>query len=351
MKSVRAGFAPHPLIRGGNVQTLAGVLLPSPQAEYRARRWMVDLPDGDQLVLHDDCPPATETAPGWQPTNQTALLVHGLGGCHGSPYLVRIAGKLNGIGVRTFRLDLRGCGAGERYARGGAHCGSWDDIRAAVERVAEICPSSPTELVGFSLGGSLALNLAGHLGGNPCGNLASVMAVCPPVDLHEVDKSFSRGAGRFYSRYFARMMWRQIQRRLADMPNPPVVDTSRRPRGIRELDEQITAPFHGFRDAAHYYDETSAARRLADIRLPTRIVAAADDPVIPIKALLRTPRSAAVDILVSRGGGHLGFFGSKNNDDPDQRWIDWRVLEWIERGADSPESQRLGEGRQRRLPR
>lgn len=329
MKSVRAPFLPHPLIRGGNAQTLAGVLLPSIKAPYRAERWFAHLPDGDRLVLHDDQPP------GWRPGDLVTVLVHGLGGCHGSPYIVRIAEKLNARGVRTFRLDQRGCGAGEAYARGGVHGGSWDDLRVAVERVTELAPLSPVHLVGFSLGGSLALNLAGRLGERKCGALASVLSVCPPVNLHAVDESFNRGMGRFYSRYFTRLMWRQIQKRLAEMPDPPYVDTSRTPRYIRELDEQVTAPFHGYRDAAHYYDETNALPHLPNVRIPTRIIASADDPVIPIKALLRAPRSKLVDILITRSGGHLGFLGGPGgllggkNDDPDSRWIDWRVVEWV----------------------
>ncbi len=324
MKAARASFLPHPLIRGGNAQTLAAALLPSPPHDYQAVRHFVDLPDGDRLVLHDDQPA------GWHLGDRTLLLAHGLGGCHGSPYMVRIARKLNEVGVRTFRLDLRGCGVGERYARGAAHCGSWDDLRAALEAIAQLAPGSPTDVVGFSLGGSLALNLAGRLGDQPCGHLSSVMAVCPPVDLHALDKSFQQGAGRVYSRYLATVMWRQIQRRLKDMPDPPVVDTSKRPRHIRELDEQITAPFHGFRDAQHYYDETSAAPYLTDIRVPTKIVVSADDPVIPVKALLRAPRSEWVDILVAKSGGHLGFYGHEEGD-PDANWIDWRVVDWAQR--------------------
>ena len=54
-------FKPHPLIPGGHAQTLAGVFLPARRIDYRARRHIVTLADGDQLVVHDDCPN------GWQP--------------------------------------------------------------------------------------------------------------------------------------------------------------------------------------------------------------------------------------------------------------------------------------------
>ncbi|MCA9241723.1 MAG: alpha/beta fold hydrolase, partial [Planctomycetales bacterium] len=271
-------FRPHPVVRGGNFQTLFSAIYPWRRALLAGKQRLVDLDDGDRLMLHDDKPRR------WRPEDRSALLVHGLGGSHASPYIELAAKKLLDQGVRTFRLDLRGCGAGEAYARGAAHCGSWPDVAAAVEHVAEVAPRSPLHLIGYSLGGSLALNLAGEIGDKPCGNLASVLAVCPPVDLHELDRAFSRGAGRVYSRHYCRLMWRHILSRLSSMEDPPEVDTSRVPRSIRELDEQITAPFHGYSSADHYYTHASAGQRLSGVRVPTKVIAAADDPVIPVRS-------------------------------------------------------------------
>lgn len=324
-------FVPHPLLRGGNAQTLAAALLPARGIEYRAAQRLVPLPDGDQLVMHDDQPAS------WSPGDLVAVLAHGVGGCHGSPYMQRIAGKLNAAGVRVLRLDLRGCGAGERYAQGGTHAGSWEDVKHAIGKVAELSPGSPIKLAGFSLGGALALNLAARTdpqqplpGG---GLLASVLAVCPPIDLHAVDLSFRSGAGQLYSRYFARLLWKQIRRRLRRMVDPPYVDVSKVPRDLRELDEQITAPFHGYRDAAHYYEEASVRPHLPHIKIPTQIIAAEDDPVIPVNTIVNVPRSDSVQIVTTCQGGHMGFFSTrkwaKSVGDMDRRWLDWRVVEWV----------------------
>lgn len=315
-------FRPHPWLRGGHAQTLAGSFLSYPYRPYAAVQRLVSLGDGDRLVLHDDCP--TD----WRPGERVSLLVHGLGGSHASPYVRRLAEKLNDAGVRTFRLDLRGCGVGEEHSRGGAHGASWPDLAVAVEHIALLCPGSPTTLAGFSLGGALALNLAGEVGAARCGNLASVFAVCPPLDLLSLGRRFRGFPARLYDRHFCDMMWRHINRRIDAMVDPPVVDLSRRPRSLRKLDEQIIAPFHGYADVLEYYAHANAGPRLASIRIPTRIVLAADDPVIPIEPLDHYPRSGDVEAFITPSGGHVGFIGRPGRD-ADTRWIDWRIAEWV----------------------
>ena len=102
-------FKPYRLLAGGHRQTLAACYL-TPKSEVTATvQHHIRLDDGDQLVLHDDCPPQ------WQLGDLTAMLVHGLCGSHRSRYMIRITNKLHARGVRVFRLDLRGSGAGRTW--------------------------------------------------------------------------------------------------------------------------------------------------------------------------------------------------------------------------------------------
>jgi predicted alpha/beta-fold hydrolase len=61
------------------------------------------------------------------------------------------------------------------------------------------------------------------------------------------------------------------------------------------------------------------------------ILVSKDDPIVPTGALLEYPVSESVETLVVPGGGHLGFLAARNGD-PDIRWLDWRVIDWIEKG-------------------
>src|SRR5579864_4672507 len=208
-------FVPHPLLPTGHLQTLGGVLLPQNAGNDEPRRHQVLLADGDQIVLNDDTPA------NWQDGGRTALLIHGLAGCHSSPYVQRIAGKLNARGVRTFRLDLRGCGAGLGLARLPYHSGRSEDAAAALRKIAELCPRSPTTLIGFSLGGNIALKLLGESANDLPEQLDRAAAVCPPVDLLRCVESLARGINRFYDRHFVRLLCAQIEDLHRLVPDAP----------------------------------------------------------------------------------------------------------------------------------
>ncbi len=314
-------FRPHPLLRGGHAQTLAGVYLPGLPTPYTARQHVVELADGDQLVLHDDLPHR------WRDTAGSCLLIHGLGGSYESGYMRRIAAKLTARGLRTFRLDLRGFGAGRYRAIQPTHCGRWADAAAALDFIARQAPHSPTALIGFSLGGAISLNLAAALGSGASGNLKAIMAVCPPVDLHAVKRHFTTAAGRLYDRQFASLLWRQTLRRQRQRPDMRRIDTSLPPRRLRDFDQLVTAPLAGFASADDYYTQASPGPRLAAIRIPTLILAAADDPIVPLEPLVNAPLADAVEVVITPRGGHLGYVGRVGTD-PDRRWMDWRVVDW-----------------------
>lgn len=316
-------FHPHPLIRGGHLQTLAGLYLPTAPETYRATRRHVTLSDGDQLVLHDDCPPA------WKEGDRTALLIHGLAGCHSSKYMQRVASKLAQRGVRCFRMDLRGCGAGFGLARWPYHSGRSEDAAAALEFIAELCPGSPTALIGFSMGGNITLKLLGELGAQRCGGLERAVAICAPVDLKLAIRRMDLPANRMYDFHFVRLLWRRVLERKRHLPDALHPDLSRRPRKLSEFDEMFTAPICGFGTAENYYRQASSAPLLSRVEFPTLILSARDDPLVPSEVYEGRRLPDCVRLHLTDHGGHMGFIGRPGADE-DLRWMDWRVVEWVD---------------------
>lgn len=306
-------FIPHPWLRSGNLQTIIGSWGSVP-AERAVRR-LVSVSDGDQVVVHDDQPPT------WRAGDRTALLVHGLCGSHRSGYLVRIAARLNGAGIRTFRLDMRGCGAGRALARHPYHSGRSGDLASALNAIAAWCPGSPTALVAFSLGANAALKLLGECGDRPPGHLDRAVAVCPPVDLAACVRSLTRYPARLYDRFFTGELLRQVHASPTLGEHAVRIFAHHRPTRLVDFDDAFTAPLSGFGDAATYYRRCSAAPLLPDIRVPTTILAAADDPIVPIAPLRSATSGASVALMTSSHGGHLGFIASDTG-----RWMDRAVV-------------------------
>lgn len=333
-RAQRWTFHPHPLVRGGHLQSFAGIYLPRRERPYAATRHYVPCdptpPEqgGDQLVLHEDRPAA------WREDGPTVLLVHGFAGNHASTYMTRMAERLVQSGYCVFRMDMRGCGAGRLVARKPTHCGAYADVGAAVQFMADRYPDAPAFGVGFSLGGALALGLLADAGPCRVGNLERVLAICPPIDLFDVEKRFDQRGGRPYDKFFVKLIWKQLLERwqrfpdLAPDPIPP------RPQRLKQIDETVVAPAHGFHSAHDYYAKTQIGPRLIDIQQPATIIASADDPIVPTAPLLAYPRSASVEVVVAGGGGHLGFIGNpRATRDPDYRWLDWRILDWVDEAS------------------
>jgi predicted alpha/beta-fold hydrolase len=315
-------FKPHPLLRNGHAQTLAGAYLPGGRHVERAAKLRVPLPDGDTVVLHDDRPA------NWRPGDRVALLLHGLAGCHQSGYMQRIARKLVSRGVRTFRMDLRGCGAGEGLASRPYHGGRSEDAHAALEQLQRLCLGSPVSVVGFSLSGNIVLKLVGEAPQNVPINLEKAAAVCPSLDLGLCARSLLDRWQKLYERHFVWLLCRQIESNRRLRPDVPALSAPRRLRTLLEFDDAYTGPVCGFGTAENYYTTNSARRHVANIRLPTLILTAEDDPLVPIASFEALQLPETVLLHRSEHGGHLGYVG-KAGVDADSRWMDWRIVDWV----------------------
>lgn len=320
-------FRSHLLLRGGHLQTIAGsYLAPTSQPSHTPRRHEVSLSDGDRLVVWEDPAERGESA-----HCQVAVLVHGMCGSAESPYVKRIASKLTKQGVCVFRVNLRGCGAGQGLAKNLYHAGRSDDLETVVRQVRERFPDRGILLCGFSLGGNIVMKWLGEQSQRARELINRAIAVNPPLDLHACTDQIEKCLFGFYDRYFARLLSRQI-RTGYEHSSPKEALSAKR---IIEFDDRFTAPRSGFRNAAHYYAESSAARVTDQIRVPTLVISAADDPLIPARLFSQISFSESVQVHIAESGGHLGYIGSESVD-ADRQWLDWRVLDWLQHDVDGP---------------
>lgn len=310
-------YVPHRLLRGGHLQTLIGARPGQAVRPVAAshQRHQISLPDGDALVMHDDQPE------GWTPQCGAVLMLHGICGCHAAPYMVRFQRRLGQLGIRTFRLDMRGCGDSAPLCRTITHAGRSEDVVAAIEFIARLIDDadSPIGAVGVSLGGNQLLLTAGRVGNGfhtpPLGwdRVGPILAVAPPLDLQLCSDAMQSARLRFYNWYFIKHLLRRASPQLRSREDYQQMLRLPRPRTLRHFDREFTAPLAGFESEQDYYGQASAAKVINDINVPTLVVTSDDDPLVPVESFAPVAQQSSdretgsVRLHVSKGGGHHGY--------------------------------------------
>lgn len=310
-------------LRGGHLQTLYGYYRRDRTSVPPADRLVVDLGDGDRLLVHVSTP---ET---WKQGDPCSLLLHGLTGSNKSSHVVRVASELLQRGWRVGRVDLRGAGEGFALARKLYHVGRSSDILHAAQAFLASTGESPLAVVGFSLGGNIALKLALEAGGPALPQLMAVAAVCPPVDPLACVRRVCSGRFRLYDRVFYKDLRTDWHKRRQLFPELPRIELPKRGT-LRLFDDMVTAPLNGYASSEQYYSENATAHRLVDMPIPALIVASADDPVVTIEPLAELARSQKhpthLHLELTAGGGHLGYFGRTKSP---LSWAEQRVVDWL----------------------
>ena len=276
------------------------------------------MPDGDCIVLHETAPTVPNTA------GPIAVLVHGLGGSHRSPYIVRIAHRLTNAGWHVFRMDLRAAGVGIRFARRFYNAACSADVAIVIEHIAATIPGRPIAVVGFSLGGNIVLKYAGEAAAKPLPTLRAVAALAPPIDLIACSELIARYP--FYDAHYVSHLTTQVARHQRYFPDLPGVAFPRR-MTLRQFDDLYTAPRGGYADALDYYRQASSFRLIPAIRRPTLILTSRDDPFIAVEPFEALHAAPPVEVNISEHGGHLGFLGSDGAGGI--RWAESLLVDWL----------------------
>ncbi len=263
------------------------------------RRIEIPLSDGsgDRLVARYH--PARASAP-------AVILVPGLTGCEASRHVLQAAGAWTADGAPVVRLNLRGSPPGRSLAKGHYHMDRVQDLADACLAVGDLDPGIRRHgvvIVGFSLGGALALRLAQ----SPCcpDLVKAVVTVSAPLDLPATAERIARPRNRFYERWLLGRLKRETEPIWRRAPTD-VRAAVQGARHIHEFDDALTAKEAGFRDAADYYASCSPMNDMGGLGIPALVIHADDDPWVPPPSVTERP---PLCVVVTRGGGHVGFHG------------------------------------------
>jgi hypothetical protein len=186
------------------------------------------------------------------------------------------------------------------------HAGLTSDLHAFLSELHAAGRHLPVFLIGFSLGGNVALKLAGELGETDL--IQGVCAISTPIDLGLSARRIGRPDNRIYERRFLKRMRARLlatgRYRREELGAT---------RSLYDIDDVVTAPSFGFRGADHYYETQSSIRYLDAIRVPSLLIQAKDDTFVPFSMFghraFRT--NPFLKLLAVEHGGHLGFLARR----------------------------------------
>ncbi|MBA3815146.1 MAG: alpha/beta fold hydrolase [Parachlamydiaceae bacterium] len=305
-------FKPLPGLSSPHAQTIVASFT-RPGITPPSNPLLVPLKDGDAIFCEVSQPLD------WVENKKTIVMVHGLAGSTTSNYMVRIARKLFEAGYRVVRVNLRGSGQGSHLARLPYHGGSSGDVLAVLQHLKELTPYSPFVLVGFSLGGNIALKLSGELDSDCTSLLESTIAICSPIDLEETIHLLAKPANKLYQRFYLGQMLQQTQR----------WTKGREISSLYEYDSLITAPIWGFSSAEAYYRHSSSRYYLPNIKHPCYVLLTEDDPFVDHRQLMSCPLPSNIKVALCQNGGHMGFLGWTGMEHR-HFWLDQHLLNWID---------------------
>lgn len=306
--------------------------------DYRPVRW---LPDGhSQTLWAARCRRVPPVAPRWErvelpdgdfvdlahvgtPGGVTVLVLHGLEGDWRSPYASAMLAAIEARGWHGVVMHFRGCsGEPNRLARS-YHSGDTGDLAFVAALLAR--HSGTLCAVGYSLGGNVLLKYLGETGA--AAPFAAAAAVSVPFDLAVAADTLDRGFARLYQYLLVRSLHARTRARFARVPAPIDLGDLARWTDFRSFDDRVTAPLHGFVDAADYYRRSSSRGYLQGIMTPTLIVHAQDDPFLdPCGIPGARELASSVRLELVRRGGHVGFIGVRP-------WLEPRLLGFLGEAA------------------
>lgn len=307
MNRAAADFAPPRALRNPHLQSILASTGPrrwfarrGGALEANAREHLLDCGDGVRLQGFHSAQTVAAQARG------LVVLLHGWEGSARSTYMLHTGERLLAEGFDVFRLNFRDHGDTHHLNRELFHSCRIDEVVGAIGAIARSFPAPPLAVAGYSLGGNFALRVAlrAPAAGIP---LRCAVAICPVVSpragLYALE-----GGPRFYERYFLHK-WRGSLRRKQELfPEMELFTASELGGNLRELTRSMVLRHTGFGSLENYLDGYSiAGDSLAGMHVPTSILTAADDPVIPIADFRALRLPPLVELDIAPHGGHCGF--------------------------------------------
>jgi hypothetical protein len=295
-----------------------------PGVEWRCRPLLaaseplvLECGEGVRLLAHR----ATQERIDRGPATRLAVLLHGWEGSSDSLYILSLGQLLLDHGFDVVRLNLRDHGDSHHLNPEIFHSCRIQEVVGAVKRLQQLNPGRGLNLVGFSLGGNFFLRVAARA--RDAGiDLERVIAVCPVLDPEHTLVRLESGLA-LYRKYFVWKWHRSLRKKQQAWPHLYDLDTVQQLDNLTDMTDHLVRKYGGYPSLPEYLRGYAiVGDALGSIVHPTRIISAADDPIIPAEDLDRIARPAALRVTRTTHGGHCGYYDASRG----STWIEREVL-------------------------
>ncbi len=311
MPLVPSDYRPPFLFRNGHFSTIYSGIFRKVNGVVQ-RRERLELSDGDFLDLD-----WSESA---SSTNKLAILLHGLEGDAQRHYIIGSAKRMNQSGFDVCAVNFRGCSGEPNRLYPSYHSGATHDLEAVLHHVLDLGTYKEMYILGYSLGGNLALKYLGE-GNRIPEQLKAVVGVSVPCDLKDACEQLLQPKNVLYAQRFKRHLLEKLREKQQRFPERIGIKQIDAVVTLKDFDDTYTAPAHGFKDAMDYYAQCSCKQFLSQITIPALILNAKNDSFLgeacyPIQEARANPM---VYLEMPDFGGHVGFWGRQNISYAEQR--------------------------------
>ncbi|MEZ4932274.1 MAG: alpha/beta fold hydrolase [Saprospiraceae bacterium] len=260
-------YCPHLPLRNGHLNTIFPALFRQTQPlVYQRER--ITTPDDDFLDVDFLR----------QGKSRVAFLLHGLEGSSSSQYIKGAADIFFQNGWDVAMINHRSCSGEMNRQRRMYHSGVTDDPHTVIQRLKK--DYDEIVMVGFSLGGNMTLKYLGEWGEKADPILKCAVAISVPIDLHSCSLRIISPSNFIYDKRFLRSLSKKVHLKHKQFPETFKLEHLNQVKNLWDFDEYFTAPLHGFEGAKGYYANCSSLPGLKNIRIPTLLINALDDPML-----------------------------------------------------------------------
>ncbi|NHN24188.1 alpha/beta fold hydrolase [Flavobacterium jejuense] len=277
----------------------AGMFKKFPAPIYK--REILELQDGDFLAIDYNLKNSTKAI----------ILCHGLEGNSQRTYMNSCATYFLERNFSVFAWNNRSCSGEMNRLPRLYHHAAIEDLDAVIQfaltKVDEIY------LIGYSMGGAQTLN---YLGSNKVINkrIKAAIAVSVPIEVKSSAESLKKGFNKVYMKNFTNDLIPKLKYKAQQFPELLNWDKIKDIKNFDDLDDNFTAPLHGFKNREDYYFKVSPARNIENIIVPVLIINALDDPFLgeDCYPVALAKKNSFIHLEIPKYGGHCAF-PMKNN--------------------------------------